>query len=889
MRSFTLGILVAIYSLPALSAGGVGRVIPGTAATMGQSIDNNLRVTASTTETPATRSTPDDATAARTTRIQNSTRTVTAAQDAGRTIATRNITRAISNDVKPISNSDVTRSTTNRSVAITRSVAGQDTARSNLEATVQNVGRSQRTEAASINANPAVRRAGLTLRPSTAEVGGRAIMESGAQTGSNIETEIQNMQSRVASVRVRNDQKLDPVAIAETKTELEQAASLNKSCQEQYNDCMDQFCSVIDANQKRCSCSSNLAKYAKVEKAVKDANAELNEVAQNIRYVGLSADEISAIMSATEAEEAMTGVTDTSENRNLLAQIEKMIKDPTTTSTSAWTTTDSLGLLDIDLDFSSDEWADLFSLEIMNNGATNSLSNLRGTSLYNAAKKRCNTIVNQCKEVGATAQQITGNYDLAIDKDCIAYEQGLNKMNETLVSNVRSATRMLQKARLAVLQNQNAYDARGCIGALETCMTDDMVCGEDYLKCVDPTKMYVDENGSVVLGNNINNIQKYMTEYNNAKVDSSWLATSYSTTISDDTCANSGNDGRCVVKYLLSKIGTLQDPVAEGLCRPVLDKCRAYTYDTRGNYNRFNDIVVNYIQRAMVNIRAAQYNIVSNYASTCLNDIATCYNAQVSQITSWAQTASVSSVYGIMRGACRNVALTCGYAIFAADQTSCPENNPNRCIESISETFYQSLLCPDNSDYVYRTSSSISPNNTIMGYANKLCKCREGYVTFNGSCLPVCEDGQYLSTGVCGYPANCPTNSYNIDSANAEFWGHCKCSNSYYWYENGKNCVQCPENSKHEPTDGYTGDTVYEGLCTCKANYFKYQGNRCKACPDNSTLRPNYSNASERCDCSSNTDKPFYNYYCNTCVADTNDIKPSANCIEFIEEYPDIK
>ena len=34
-----------------------------------------------------------------------------------------------------------------------------------------------------------------------------------------------------------------------------------------------------------------------VEQAVKDANAQLNEVAQNIRYVGLSADEISAIMS----------------------------------------------------------------------------------------------------------------------------------------------------------------------------------------------------------------------------------------------------------------------------------------------------------------------------------------------------------------------------------------------------------------------------------------------------------------------------------------------------------------------------------------------------------------------------------------------------------------
>lgn len=882
-----------MYSLPALAAGGVGRVIPGTNTTMNQSIDTDLRVVASTSDTTTARDTGENSVVARTTRTPNSTRTIATTSDTGRTIATRNITRAISTDT-PAQGADTTRSTTNRSVAVTRSVSNSETARSNLEAAVRNVGRSQRTDAASINANPAVRRAGLTLRPSTAEVGGRAILESGAQTGSNIESEIQNMQSRVATVRVREEQKLDPVAVAETQTQLEQTAALNKSCQEQYNDCMDQFCSVIDANQKRCSCSANLAKYAKVEKAVKDANAELNEVAQNIRYVGLSADEISAIMSATEAEEAMTGVTDTTENRNLLAQIEKMIKDPTTTTSAASMTTDSLGILDIDLDFSSDEWADLFSLDIINGGAANNFSNLRGTNLYNAAKKRCNTIVAQCKEVGATAQQITGNYDLAIDKDCIAYEQGLNKMNETLVANVRSAIRMLQKARLAVLQNQNTYDARGCIGALETCMTDDMVCGDDYLKCVDPTKRYVDENGSVVLGGNINNIQRYMAEYNNAKVDSSWLNTSYGTTIDDNTCANSANnDGRCIVKYLLTKIGTLQDPVAEGLCRPVLDKCRAYTYDTRGNYNRFNDIVVNYIQRAMVNIRAAQYNIVSDYASTCLNDIATCYNAQVSQITSWASTASVSSVYGIMRGACRNVALTCGYAIFATDQTSCPmddtQTSQNKCIESISEIFYQSLLCPDNSDYIYRTSPSISPNNTIMGYANKLCKCREGYVSFNGACLPVCENGQYLSTGVCGYPANCPANSTAASENNAEFWGHCKCNSPYHWYANGQNCVQCPTNSDYTQngTAGYTGDTLYEGLCTCKTDYFKYQGNRCKKCPNNATLHAGYTNAAERCDCSANSTKPYYNYYCNTCVATEGEIQASMNCADEMNEQED--
>ena len=817
MKGFTFGFLIALTALPTLAAGGVSRIIPGTNDETKPTVDANLRQDTTDSAGAVIRSTTARGVSAST---ENQTRTA----------VTRNAARTVSAEIP-----EQTRSA-NRSAAISRSQTNTD-ARSNLESAVRNSGRSSRTEAASINSNPAVRRMGLTLRPSTAEVGGRAVMESGAQTGSNMSSEIRNLQSsRVATVRTRDTNKLDAEAIAEAKDKLEQTAALNKSCQEQYNDCMDQFCAVIDSNQKRCSCSANLAKYSKVEKAVKDANTELNEVAQNIRYVGLSADEISAIMTATEAEEAMSGVTDTTESRSMLAEIEKMIKDPTTTTSSSLTA-DSFGLLDIDLDFSSTELDDLFSLDLLNGGA-NSFSNLRGTNLYNAAKKRCNTIITQCKEVGATAQQITGNYDLAIDKDCIAYEQGLTKMNETLVSNVRSATRMLQKARLAVMQNQNTYDARGCISALETCMTDEMVCGETYTKCLDPTKMYIDENGNVVLGKNINNIQQFLANYNNAGVGQTFLSSAYNTTINSN-CATDG-DGKCIVKYLLGKIGTRQKATDEGLCRPVLDKCRAYTYDTRGNYNAYNDIVVNYIQRAMVNIKAAQYQIISDYASTCLTDIATCYNNQVSQLTSWSATAAASSVYNIMRGACRNVALTCGYAVFAADQTSCPNGDDttsqNKCIESISEIFYQSLLCPDNSTYQLRTSGqTIDENNVDGGWVNKLCRCQDGFVTFNGSCLPACDNGgRYTSAGVCSEGAACSTipnarDATSSDSQDSLFWGgRCACASGKYFYRN--RCRSCPLNS--DPISGFAGD-IFSGQCQCRTG-FNASSNR--LCCGNGTL-----------------------------------------------------
>ena len=740
-RFLTCFVALACFSPAAFATDGAvtpSRLIPGTnekssspvVVSTGANGADSATVTATTTTTATTSGTTTPSVVSRSA-TRTSTNTTTAVRSGARTV---NISDNAQSTVSSARSAGVVSS---RGNAASRVSAGSDTtgsARTGLDAGVNTVGRSARTDAASINNNPAVRRAGVVLRPTTAEVGGRAhIAGTDVQTGSNFASGARSVSSRAATTKTATAE-----TVKEAQERLEQTASLNKSCQEQYNDCMDQFCAVIDSNQKRCSCSANLSKYTKVETAVKDANTQLNEVAQRIRYVGLSADEIRAIMTATEAEDALSGTTDTTETRSMLDEIEKLIKDPKSTTSYSDTYTG----LDMDLDFTSDS-SDLFNLDFLNTN-TSSFSNLRGTELYSAAKKRCNTILTQCKEVGATSQQITGNYDLAIDKDCIAYEQGLTKMNETLVSNVRSANRMLQKARLAVLQNKNQYDAKGCIGALDACMTDDMVCGDDYSKCLDPTKTYIDENGKVVLGQNITNITAFMENYNNASIDAAFLETAFGISINTSNCKGEYNQGQCIVKYLLQKIGTKQKVTDEGLCRAVLDKCQAYTYDSNGNYKPYNDVVVNYVQRAMVNVKAAQQQIISDYASSCMVDIASCYNQQVTQVNAWSSTASVDSVYTVMRGACRNVALTCAYAVFDKDTTSCPVGNDETCINSISKMFYQSLLCPTNSTYAGK--KTITPSD----YVNDMCQCNSGYEPYSGQCLAKCGLNETRNTyGTC--------------------------------------------------------------------------------------------------------------------------------------------
>ena len=739
------------------------------------------------------------------------------------------------------------KNTKSKTNVTSRSVNARNTnARATLSDGVNTVGRNARTEAASINSNPALRRAGVVLRASTAEVGGRATLSNGQQTGSNIDEQVKHVQSRASVFGLNKQKNVTAESLANAKDIMEKTSDLNNVCQEQYNECMDQYCAVVDANQKRCSCSSNLAKYAKAQEAVENANAELNDVAQQIRYVGLSADEIRAIMSATEAELTMSKTKDKTKTRSLLDDIADMIEDPTA-SIDLTGSNGISSLLDMDFDFSSDS-SDTFSLDMFNS-SSNDISSKRGTALYKEAKKRCKTVLNNCKNAGGTEDQISGNYDLAIAKDCIAYEQGLEKLNTTLKNNVRSANLMLQKARLAVLQNKNEYDIRGCVGALETCMLDDMVCGEGYLKCVDPTKVYIDENGTVVLGRNLPNITNMMTEYNNTKINADFIKGSSN----DNNCAK--HDGACIVNYLMTKIGTGATVKDGGLCRAVLDKCQDYTYVKQGKnfkYNPYNDVVVSYIQRAMVNIKAAQAKIIADYASTCMADVQECYNQQNTQITSWTSAANVQNVYRVMTGACYNVALTCGYAIFAYDKEMGQNiENPSlseqdrrlKLIEGVSEIFYQSFLCPENSEYTGKSKTEeMEAGNNVDNYVNEICVCKDGYKRFNGACvITSCDGDYYWYNGQC--LSSCPSGTYkNTDPENKLCVASCEegeykdtvnracvaaCTDSAPYIQNGM-CVSSCNSDLVILDDGTTKTCV----TSCPEDYPYVNGRECvNDCP----------------------------------------------------------
>ena len=434
---------------------------------------------------------------------------------------------------------------------------------------------------------------------------------------------------------------------AETTASMDELAQITDFCKAQYTQCMDNFCNVLDDNQGRCSCSKNLKNYAKTEEALKQATEDLQEVAQQIQYIGLAADEIETLFTQTEAELQMQKTTDNTQLKHSLDNIRNLIVDVktgTATSTDTGLNFDLSGLLDFNISSTGFDLSALFG----NQTNTESISNQRGEQLYKTATARCKaSVLTECQAQGVDVSIITNAYDLEIDKQCIAYERELTDTNAEMVQTVRNAKSVLQRARLLVAQQKNAYDLRGCVNALDACMQDDFVCGTDYENCLDPSGKYI-VNGEVVVGSTPGQaISDEMSGGYTYSTDNLYATWNY--TPSNGTATNAWGDGTladyidATVKetyptktstgmsgYLQYKIGYHDTTTGKnfGMCMSVLNKCQDITYKgkTAGDktYDPANNVIKEYLQRTMTQIKAQQDTILADYAENCIADVSAC-------------------------------------------------------------------------------------------------------------------------------------------------------------------------------------------------------------------------------------------------------------------------
>ena len=676
---YSLGLLIGILTLPAFGASVPFRSDDILSrATTDARVDTDIRMESDATiARSAARTTASRAVPA--TSESNSGRNVSSVD--GRVVASRG--GLVTDTITRQSNSD--RATVARIASDSRALPARAT-------TVQTTSRTTSNDVSS-------------------RVGFRSVNSGPASTMSKV------IGSRVPTIRVASANSV-PVAettlsTQDTLKEMNDLAEMADFCKAQYGECMDNYCNVLDDNQGRCSCSANLKNYAKAESALKAATEELQDVAQKIQYIGLTSREIETLFSETEAELTMSSKTDNSSIKTSLDKIKDMLIEVRPGTSSVDTLGDNFGFdLNGLLDFTID--SNGFDLNSFLSGFgtnTASVKNQRGEELYKTAVSRCKAaVLKSCSDKGVDINLITNSYDLQIDKECILYERSLTDSNDQMVSTVRNAKSVLQKARLMVSQQKNAYDMRGCINALDACMQDEFVCGTDYENCLDPTGRYI-VNGEIVLGSQPGHaidpkeVAGYASGTNSANsvmtndvcavnLYRTWDITDGSCTKNASFGADSGNawgmgptdtlakyidasvtstaaqsPSTNIAKFLQNKIGYVDNTGRSmGMCISVLNKCQNYTYEgtvTNSKYNPLNEVIKQYLARTLVQIKAKQDAVLSEYADSCVSDVVSCLSQN--NYPSTAQEANDSTIANIAINACRPTIVTCmsvtGYSI----------------------------------------------------------------------------------------------------------------------------------------------------------------------------------------------------------------------------------
>ncbi|MCL2748602.1 MAG: hypothetical protein FWE50_00830 [Alphaproteobacteria bacterium] len=517
-----------------------------------------------------------------------------------------------------------------------------------------------------------------------------------------------------------------PATPVDTGVSMEEIAQLEDFCKAQFFACMDNFCDVLDDNQGRCSCSANIANYKKSEDALKQATEDLQDVAMKIQYLGLTKDEVNSLFTQTEAEQEMQRTQDTSQLKNDLDKIKKLVLDVKGGSSTGFEN----GFLDfasLDLNFGSG-----FDLSSLFGMGSSTISNQRGAELFKTASTRCKaSVLDTCKKQGVDTALITNSYDLEIDRQCIEYERALDDSNTQMRRTVRNATAVLQKARLVVAQNRNSYDMRGCVSALDACMQNDSVCGNDYELCLDPTGKFI-VNGEVIPG----------SDFTAPGFTSMWGVWGNSGSLSEFISSNITNfnsNSANMVSFLVSKIGRNENGRDYGMCMSVLNRCQAYTYSTGANkrYDPQNQVVKEYLTQALTQIKARQDNIIAEYRAGCKSDVQSCLITNGAIIGS--SGTDIGYVSNAVYNACLSVIKSCAttlgigkeslvvdIACYTAGEGSAEPPYNAWSVPGTASTAF-GCNCPIRSTWSMATKTCNCPKNSTWSYETGECECAVGY------------------------------------------------------------------------------------------------------------------------------------------------------------------
>lgn len=499
-------------------------------------------------------------------------------------------------------------------------------------------------------------------------------------------------------------------------------------CREAYATCMDQFCANANDTYRRCICSARYNEFRDTENAIDEA---LNLLAQfqdnNLTAVNLSAEEVTAMYTATEGENAIKR--DTSAAASMLSEINDLLSGKSSASSSSGSSSTSLGLLTVD--FTSDLgdiWGDSGN-SLFDTSTGVDLSTLTGEDLYSEASKQCLEVIADSCENNATLTMARSAYSIMITQDCNLYEKNINAQKESLEQTVRTAEKYLREARLEEYQSHNSADVNECIANVRSAIQAETACGPNYARCLDYTGAYINQStGEPIYSTRLFQLADLIVLPG----------------------VNTSNDASDVLGANPEYNAFLDD--RRMFAESALDTCRD-----------ISDVVWEEFKRqALIEIAQAQDEKLEEVRMSCVDTMAECYDTQTGALQDFDNTTSqytgAISAYAA-RSMCQDKVLAC--ATLYGNTSGCTFNSsgelevPERSLsgaaaneacgltallafvdtvdtvrvaegcETAIENYLTDLCTPDNGEMPYPWNCrNLTPDEleeSIMNFANQNC------------------------------------------------------------------------------------------------------------------------------------------------------------------------
>ncbi len=358
------------------------------------------------------------------------------------------------------------------------------------------------------------------------------------------------------------------------------------SCRDAYFTCMDQFCATLNENYRRCICSSKLSSIQAQEKKLSQTADSLNDFeALNIDAISKTAAEVKAMSTATSGELSIRK--DKSDSGKTLNSIGAVLQNTKQKSLS------TAGTLDI----AGDIRAIWNTTNLI--GGTN-IANLTGESLFNAVNTQCNDLMKEyC--TSSDLRMVSTAYGMYIENDCSILQNNLDKQMVAANASIRSTRHKMQDARLENYDAHNSLNVNDCIANVRKSITNDAVCGDDYIHCLDFSGKYLNATtGEAIYSPDFYQIENQLS-------------------LSGDILQNSKN---AAFINMLNQKRTFATKDLD-LCRDNAD----YVWDE-------------FLRQAIVEIYQGQQKRVATVKNECLQVVNQCYLKQSDSLTNFTDDSS---------------------------------------------------------------------------------------------------------------------------------------------------------------------------------------------------------------------------------------------------------